>query len=210
MRHAQNRSPVWKYVGVLILALIGSLLGSAMAYHDAPTVSRPPTVISVDAPEPLTLGALSSTLGWRWQGTVNVYDDTGDPAWKVAEAAREWGSRTGLHTQVVDKVAAAQVVVYEVDQFTDPGYPNAIGLTYWPHVSGGVADGQCRIELLSWVPARSAVTAEHDALHEMGHCLGLSHNTVDKRAVMAPTIQLGDGYTKPTAADYRNLKTLYP
>lgn len=204
MRHAR------KALIAALCLLAGILLGvNAPGGRATPGVSRPPTVISVDTPEPLTLGALTSTLGWRWTGTVNVYDGTGDPAWKVAEAAREWGSRTGLHTQVVDKVAAAQIVVYQVDQFTDPGYPNAIGLTYWPHVSGNVADGQCRIELLKWVADTYPLTAEDAAIHELGHALGLAHDTVDKRTVMAPSIQLGEGFTHPLAADYKNLQSIY-
>src|SRR5689334_13453991 len=116
MRHAR------KALIAALCLLAGVLLGvNAPGGRAAPGASRPPTVITVDTHEPLSIRALTtSTLGWRWSGTVNVYDGTGNPAWKVAEAAKEWGSRTGLHTRVVTTVAAAQIVVYQVNEFTDP------------------------------------------------------------------------------------------
>lgn len=162
---------------------------------------------------PLVAGNVATleptTLGWRYVGVVHVYDGTGGKApWKVPEAFTEWSAHTGLDVAFVSDPAAAQIAVYEVDQFT--AYTgSALGVAYYPSRTDGIATSQCRVELASWV-ADLPVTAEHTAIHETGHCLGLAHNTVDKRTVMAPSVQLGTGYTKPQSADLRNLRTLYP
>ena len=205
IRHARNAARAFAFALVFSLTFAAWQTPAA-----APADAKPGPTVHIDGHDAHGFAALSSSvLGWHWQGTVNVYDATDDARWKVAEAAREWTARTGLQTQMVGSVAAAQVVVYEVENFTDPNYPNAIGLTYWPQVVGATADGQCRIELLTWVAEWYPVTAEHDALHELGHCLSLAHNTTDKRSVMAPTVQLGEGYSRPTAADLRNLQSVY-
>lgn len=178
-------------------------------------ISEPNDVRNVTSFEPLYANAAPATaavtgLGFRWAGTVRVYDGTNDPAWKISEAAAEWSKNTGVTLTMTTDPTSAQIVVYEVDQFTSTNAGGALGVAYFPSSTDGVATGQCRIELASWLPGIYPRTAEHTGIHEAGHCLGLAHNVTAKRTVMATSVQLGYGYDRPQSVDLKNLASIYP
>lgn len=177
---------------------------------DLPARHTQPATFSTDYSgqiAPLEVGGTepASVYGWHWTGTVTVYDGTDHPEWKVAEAVAEWSARTGLDAVMTTDALDPDIYVLDVGWLDAPG---ALGLAYLPATSGGVVTGKCKVELVDWASTYPD-TAEHVAIHELGHCFGLSHDTVDRRTVMAPSVTLGEGYARPQSADIRNIKTLY-
>jgi hypothetical protein len=65
-------------------------------------------------------------------------------------------------------------------------------------------DGSCTAQVKSWLlPYADALRASVE--HEIGHCLGLPHNTTDKRSIMSPVISLGNPPSGPDSTDLSNL-----
>lgn len=199
------------------LAFSLGLVASMTPAHDAPPPRHPqsfevhPLVIKgsrLDKPEPFA----AVTLGWHWPGhAVRVYDGTGGKApWNVRAAVAGWSKASGLEVTLTTDPASAQIVVYEVDHFSAPGYDgSAFGLCIYPSSSGGIATGQARVELAAFYGQLYPRTAAHTAIHENGHGIGLGHNDGKQPSVMRSTIQLGDGYTKPQAIDLKNATNIY-
>lgn len=86
-------------------------------------------------------------------------------------------------------------------------YP-AVGEAVGPAIGGLAqpsADGSCSAYVEPWIDAYPA--AQLAALeHELGHCLGLPHNTTDPKSVMAPVISLMRPPKGPDAQDRADLK----
>ena len=69
------------------------------------------------------------------------------------------------------------------------------------------ADGSCTAQVKSWLVAYpDALRAALE--HEVGHCLGLEHNTTDRRSIMSPNISLGNPPAGPDNTDLSNLSTV--
>ncbi len=65
-------------------------------------------------------------------------------------------------------------------------------------------DGSCTAQVKSWLlPHADALRASVE--HEIGHCLGLPHNTTDKRSIMSPTLSLANPPAGPDSTDLSNL-----
>jgi hypothetical protein len=65
-------------------------------------------------------------------------------------------------------------------------------------------DGSCTAQVKSWLlPYADALRASVE--HEIGHCLGLPHNTTDKRSIMSPVISLSNPPSGPDSTDLSNL-----
>lgn len=218
MRHARNRSPLWRALGVLLCVIIGAILGIAAPDQSAPAEPRHPQSFQVDPliikgsrldkPQPFA----APVLGWRWSGhTVRVYDGTGGKApWNVPGAVAGWSKASGLDVVLTSDPASAQIVVYEVSQFSVPGYDgSAVGLCIYPSSSGGIATGQARVELAAFWGDLYPTTARHAAIHENGHGIGLGHNDGKQPSVMRSVIKLGDGYSKPQSVDLKNATNIY-
>ena len=66
-------------------------------------------------------------------------------------------------------------------------------------------DGSCTAQVKSWLVAYpDALRAALE--HEVGHCLGLPHNTTDKRSIMAPSLNLTNPPSGPDGTDLSNLQ----
>lgn len=148
--------------------------------------------------------ASAETSGWKWPNpVVYVYDGTSSAKWEVAEAASEWSKpRDSLTLVMTSDPAKANIVVYDVNELTAQN-DSALGAAYYP-----TSTGQCRIELVKF--ALNYDVADYTTLHEMGHCLGLAHNSKTvKNSVMNTSTTLYNTVNKPGAYDYRSLDVLY-
>ncbi len=66
-------------------------------------------------------------------------------------------------------------------------------------------DGSCTAQVKSWLLAYpDALRAALE--HEVGHCLGLPHNTSDKRSIMSPNLSLMSPPAGPDNTDLGNLR----
>ena len=150
--------------------------------------------------------AHAATSGAKWaQPAVYVYDATSAGSlYAVAEAASEW-SKSGINLVMTSDPTQADITVreeYVCGSLTCyAGYFTASG-------SGGVIT-DCQISVDPGI-ATEPKLAQHSALHEMGHCIGLDHNPVDvNRSVMNASVNWDTAVMRPSAYDIRQAKTIY-
>lgn len=133
--------------------------------------------------------------------TVDV-TDAGPLPVDVAEAA--WAKNTPVRLVSGPCAGPRCISVHH----TDAPYPD-------PTVAsvGGWAqrqpDGSCAASVQTWLDAYPD-TRRAALEHELGHCLGLPHNTADPRSIMAPVLSLANPPKGPDAQDRAALDTLFP
>lgn len=172
------------------------------AYFVAPVSAQGSTDIAIDPGQADTTGLV---YGWHWAGQVQVYD--GSPAnasWDVKGAVREWGLHNGIDLVMTTDQSQAEIVFVEVA--TTGCSLSAIGCAHLPPVSGDVAYGTCLAEGKAAYGYEGV--SQEISEHEIGHCLGLDHADTT-RSVMYYATSRYDYLTRPTAYDYRDMKTLY-
>lgn len=173
------------------------------AYLIAPTAAR----ADDDARLPIDPGMSTTELvyGWHWAGQVQVYDASPAAArWDVKGAVREWGLHNGIDLVMTDDPAQAEITFVEVA--TTGCSLSAIGCAHLPPVSGDVAYGNCLAEGKAAYGYEGV--SQEISEHEIGHCLGLDHADTT-RSVMYYATSRYDYLTRPTAYDYRDMRTLY-
>jgi hypothetical protein len=142
------------------------------------------------------------TYDWRWAaGPIYVYDGTGEPRWGVADAVNDWrGSGLDVRLSATPCTGCIDVSAGAMPDANWGGYAE------WT-APGGYAT-ECRAVLDMYDAPR--VYAHHIALHEVGHCLALAHNSGDVRgSVMNTTVSSLDYVTAPSRGDLNTLATHY-
>lgn len=167
---------------VLAASLVTATVASDAAHADA----------SASSPRP------SSTT------TVITVDgtDAGPLPVDVAEAA--WAKNT--HVRFVSGPCGGPrcISVHHTDApYPDPTVASVGG---WAQ---GQADGSCAASVQTWLDAYPD-TRRAALEHELGHCLGLAHNTTDPRSIMAPVLSLANPPKGPDAQDRAALDALFP
>jgi len=150
-------------------------------------------------------GATTRTYGFKWdQPVVYVYDGTpATSGWKVAEAVSEWSRPTdNLNLKMTDDLSIADIVFMEEET---PGVYS--GYSRWTVDSANTAT-DARISLSPWWA--NDPQSEHIAIHELGHCLGLDHNSgYIKGSVMNAAGGTIDTLSTPGRMDIKSLETIY-
>jgi predicted Zn-dependent protease len=71
------------------------------------------------------------------------------------------------------------------------------------------SDGTCKVEINRTIPVFYGYAAERMTLeHEIGHCLGLPHNSV-KRSIMNPVLDPHNPLPGPSSYDRRQVNLRY-
>jgi predicted Zn-dependent protease len=150
------------------------------------------------------VNASTRTYGWSWQQPiVYVYDATpSTSAWKVSEAVAEWNKPNDR----LNLVLTTDQSIADIQVFEEPAPDVYSGYARWTESGGVVTD--CRVSLSPYWA--NDYKAETTAVHELGHCVGLDHNsTFIKGSVMNSTVSNSTAVFKPGAVDYKSLSTLY-
>lgn len=156
-------------------------------------------LISVGAPD-----AHAVTYGLRWSDrTVYVYVDADvSPLWYIAQDAAQWSTAGGIDVFETSDPAKAQIRVHQRDLPS----PNAgeTALTW----SGSTLTG-ADITLDSTMVGSTYCSMRHTATHELGHALGLDHNTTSATSLMFTGSGAVCSYV-PNSYDYDDVRVLYP
>ena len=171
------RRPAW--VVVLLTALVATGVQSASA--DA--AGKPPSGTA-----PVRQAWIQDASG----GALPV--DVAAAAWSRTRSATDVGvgACSGAHCINVDLVAVS-ACDSEVSITATIG-----GCAF------GAPDGSCTAQVKSWLVAYpDALRAALE--HEVGHCLGLAHNTTDKRSIMSPNLSLSNPPSGPDSTDLSDL-----
>lgn len=136
---------------------------------------------------------------------VTVYDGTTSTGWNVASALTQWSAASPNLTLVsTSDPATADIYVHEN---SDIAYA---GVASYTTDNGGYRITHCDVTLSTYYAVNYPSVMHHDALHEIGHCLGLDHNTQDvKGSVMNKVVSVATAVTKPSPYDLTNLRTAY-
>jgi hypothetical protein len=131
--------------------------------------------------------------------------DGSDGALPAATAAAAWSRRPNMVLSL-GNCSGAHCIMVELVAVSACDGEVAVGAAV-----GGCAvpgpEGACTAQVKSWL------TAYPDALraaleHEVGHCLGLPHNTTDKRSIMSPALSLMDAPSGPDSGDLADVRAL--
>lgn len=192
--------------GMALLAVFALLMVIVSLLANAPSAHGDEGKRIVTTTARTTDRAAPSVYGWHWAEPVDVYDDTPQPNnYKIAEAVREWGSISGgLTVRMTTNKADANIIVSQVADTCGNGCALLDNLTY---NSDGSVSGLCPVELEQFYAEWPV--AEEFGVHEIGHCLGLSHAPDGTRSVMTATVSQYDFFTRPQAYDKRDIKYIY-
>lgn len=160
--------------------------------------------------------APSNVYGWNWDHPVTVWDGTGDPEWRVADAAALW-SKNGPQLTMVATEAEADIVVVQGDANAfcgmDPSV-NMIGCGGADVVNGEPVHAKIVMNAY-WAGWDYKDTLFGGTIHEFGHTLGYGHppNLTNAESVMGVPIPVACGggcaRTKLSQFDNAGLRYLY-
>lgn len=154
----------------------------------------------------LTCGqANAATYGWKWPGTIYVYDATGgNPYLNVPLAVQQW-AKSGVDIRL-SNVPVTNGISVQIDDTSMTMTQGYAGMAYWT-TSGGYA--QHAEVYVNYYNSAEGVT-HSVVLHELGHAFGLAHNAVDIRnSIMNTTMSRYSYPVRPSAADLKMLAALY-
>ena len=156
-------------------------------------------LISVAAPQ-----ADAVTYGLRWPTrTVYVYvDATVSSRWYVTKDLAQWSRAGGINVYRTSDPAKAQIRVHQRDLPSPNAAQTALA---W---SGSTLVG-ADITLDSTMVSSTYCSRRHTATHELGHALGLDHNTTSKTSIMFVGAGAVCSYV-PNSYDYADVRAIYP
>lgn len=148
--------------------------------------------------------AQASTYGLHWANrTVYVYVDSNvSSRWYINYDIAQWSKAGGINVVRTYTYSKANIKVHQKDLPAPNAAETALS---W---SGSTLLG-ADITLDSTALGLSYCSRRHIATHELGHAIGLAHNTSSSTSIMFT------GYTKtcsmyPNTYDYNDLRVLYP
>lgn len=125
------------------------------------------------------------------------------------DAFTAWSFHTNITMQHTEVCSGPHCIHLETVDTTpcDSGFE--IGMVV-AGCSFGNADGSCTSEIESFDVTYGYEFALAATEHELGHCLGLSHNTTDPRSIMTPVIDPSNPPSGPDHNDRAAVQALYP
>lgn len=141
--------------------------------------------------------AVPANAGRVTQPTIAVVDTSGG-ALRVAEAAAAWSKNTGVRLTVTPACGTGPCFTVQWDT------TNVCAIYQTGIIAiGGCARGNpCQVYVTRGVPD---YTLLRFVTHELGHCLGLPHNTSDPRSIMQPAPVVD----RPDAGDRAAVRAIY-
>ena len=134
-----------------------------------------------------------------------IQDDSGG-ALPVVVAASAWTRTRSATTVGVGACSGAHCIHVDLVGVTACDGQVA-GLSAIGGCAFATGDGSCTAQVKSWLVAYpDALRAALE--HEVGHCLGLEHNTTDRRSIMSPNLSLGSPPAGPDNTDLSNLSNV--
>lgn len=184
-----------------------ALAASAAVIFMLGSPSQEVTRINVNSNGVVNDDSVSVVFGWKWNEPVDVYSAVSGGNWKVAEAVAEWDIKSGAIVRMTTDINSANIVIQEgTASDCQTTSPTVAGCAYLPARNGGVASGKTNVYLMS--AYRSFPAAEHIAIHELGHTLGLNHTSFSK-SVMRTSVSNSNYFKTPQVYDYKDMKALY-
>lgn len=147
--------------------------------------------------------AAATPLGPKWDHrVVTVYVDYNVVVWSINVALADWSKASGVDLVLTRSYANADVRVHQ----RDLPAPSA-GETLVTYIGTRIIHAEVTLDTTAI--GLAPCSRSHIAAHELGHALGLAHNTTDR----ASLLYVGTGAactTHPSAYDYADLKAMYP
>jgi hypothetical protein len=162
-----------RWPAVITAVLAALLVVNERLPHELRPHLRPTTAVApVGTPErPSSLAAGRPAIGGKWPGgVISIWNDAPDQAWALAEAMSVW-NRSGVRIRFVSASSGAQAMV-RVEHSAGASCRGADATRGWS------PDARVHIfRLDDSAAACSRYTAAVMLTHELGHVLGLDHQS---------------------------------